>query len=230
MRPAQRLIARHIQCHQYISYKHINRSFHTRRTRTFRVNNSRIYALSNRYFSNTTPRQKRRVTTWLKRIGLTFCGSISVLLGWLYYNHHEEENWQRSLDFWGSLYPIYIHYRFTDIYTNNWEQSDRDAAFDKLHDRYGQKIYEIIIHLQGFYLKLGQLGASRTDIIPKQWVELLRKLEDECPYQPFDIIEEIIKSDFGINSTTEVFEYIDPKPLGSASIGQVISSEPIYTS
>ena len=161
------------------------------------------------------------ITLWLKRIGVASTSSILCLFGWLYYHHHDEENWGRSLYFWSTLYPVYVHYRFTDLRTANWSASDRDAAFERLHDKYRLTIYGVIVHLQGFYIKLGQLGAARTDIVPKQWVDLLRKLEDQCPSQPFHVIEEIVKSDFNIAETSEIFEFIDPTPLGSASIGQV---------
>eukprot|EP01084_Bolivina_argentea_P227299 383885_1 len=113
-------------------------------------------SLNKRYLTTTSSK-------WLKRIGITFSTSIGGLIGWLYYNHHEEENWRRSLYFWGNLYPIYVHYRCVDIYTKNWDEHKRHKAFQKLHEKYKYKIYNIVIHLQGFYLKLGQLGASRTE-------------------------------------------------------------------
>ena len=180
----------------------------------FRLNN-------NRYLSNYTKPKQNNIFKWFKRIGLSFCGSICILGGWLYYNHYDEENWRRSLYFWGNLYPIYVHYRLIDFMTKKSKEKDRNDAFEKLHNKYKYKIYNIAIDLQGFYLKLGQLGAARTDIIPIQWVELLRKLQDECPYQSFDIIQDILKKDFNINDISQIFQYIDPKPLGSASIGQV---------
>ena len=187
--------------------------------RSFNIKWRSVNKLHRRQYSNMN--RSSNLWKWMKRIGTGFGGSISILSAWFYFNHYEEENWRRSLYFWGNLYPIYLHYRFMDIYTKNSNQHDRDYAFNKLHDRYKQKIYDIVIHLQGFYLKLGQLGASRTDIIPIQWVELLRKLEDECPSQPFEVIQNIVTTDFNVDHTSEIFEYIDPEPLGAASIGQV---------
>eukprot|EP01083_Nonionella_stella_P163719 539721_1 len=202
------------------------RSFHLRKS-IFSVfypstQHKRIYELSiHRRFYNARIKSKRKIVTpWIRRVGFTLSASICALFSWLYYHHHEEENWRRSLYFWGNLYPVYLHYRFVDLWTKNAEPSHRDKTFQHLHERYKHKIYNIVIHLQGFYVKLGQIGAARTDVVPIQWVELLRQLEDQCPYQPFDIIEHIIKTDFDIDDTSQIFEYIDPIPLGAASIGQ----------
>jgi aarF domain-containing kinase len=120
------------------------------------------------------------------------------------------------------MYPIYVHYRAVDIWTKfkNYSPEERDAAFEELHPMYGEKIYDITEKLKGFYIKLGQLGASRPDMLPDSWVEKLRNLEDDCPHEEFHIIEEIICKDFGVDDISEIFEYIDKKPLGAASIGQ----------
>eukprot|EP01084_Bolivina_argentea_P145133 254468_1 len=88
----------------------------------------RIYELSiHRRFYNARIKSKRKmVTPWIRRVGFTLSASICALFSWLYYHHHEEENWRRSLYFWGNLYPVYLHYRFVDLWTKNAEPSHRD--------------------------------------------------------------------------------------------------------
>jgi len=70
------------------------------------------------------------------------------------------------------------------------------------------------------YIKLGQILSLRTDILPKNITEELKNLLDRLPEVPFDIMKELIG--FNLDKPVEdVFTYIDPDPLGSASIGQI---------
>ena len=70
------------------------------------------------------------------------------------------------------------------------------------------------------FIKLGQLLATRPDLVPEEYVTEFEKLHDRVQTLPFEVIEEVLKDEFG-NSLYQVFESIDPEPLGSASIAQV---------
>jgi ubiquinone biosynthesis protein len=67
------------------------------------------------------------------------------------------------------------------------------------------------------FVKLGQLLASRPDLLPDVYVEELGKLVDEVPPLPFAEIEPVIEQSLG----TDVFVRIDPTPLAAASIAQI---------
>jgi len=47
------------------------------------------------------------------------------------------------------------------------------------------------------YLKLGQLLASRPDLLPDVYIEELGKLVDEVPPFPFSEVEQIVREDLG---------------------------------
>lgn len=70
------------------------------------------------------------------------------------------------------------------------------------------------------YVKLGQLLATRPDLVPSSWIDELEKLHATVQPLPFEIIEGVLKEEFG-STLMEVFESFDPIPLGSASIAQV---------
>ncbi len=70
------------------------------------------------------------------------------------------------------------------------------------------------------FVKLGQLLASRPDLIPDDYVQEFAKLHDNVQSLPFERIEEVLLEEFGTNYS-EKFKIIDQKPLGSASIAQV---------
>ncbi len=70
------------------------------------------------------------------------------------------------------------------------------------------------------YVKLGQLLATRPDLIPPSWVGEFERLHASVQTLNFEVIEHVLRDEFG-SQLYEIFESIDSKPLGSASIAQV---------
>jgi ubiquinone biosynthesis protein len=70
------------------------------------------------------------------------------------------------------------------------------------------------------FVKLGQVLASRPDLVPDDFIQEFSKLHDRVNPLPFEVIEQVMKEEFG-NQLYEHFQSFDPKPLGSASIAQV---------
>lgn len=70
------------------------------------------------------------------------------------------------------------------------------------------------------FVKLGQLLASRPDLVPEDFVVEFSKLHDQVNPLPFQIVQKVLKEEFG-DRLEQHFLEIDPTPLGSASIAQV---------
>ncbi|MGE4191715.1 MAG: ABC1 kinase family protein, partial [Thermoanaerobaculia bacterium] len=70
------------------------------------------------------------------------------------------------------------------------------------------------------YIKLGQVLSLREDLLPKIITDELKNLLDRLPAVPLDRLKEIVEKDLD-RPVIAMFEWIDPEPLGSASIGQV---------
>jgi len=70
------------------------------------------------------------------------------------------------------------------------------------------------------YLKLGQLLASRPDLLPDVYIEELGKLVDEVPPFPFSEVERIVREDVGADAVAR----LEPEPLAAASIAQIHSA------
>ena len=83
-----------------------------------------------------------------------------------------------------------------------------------------KRIREALEKLGPSFIKLGQVLSTRPDIVPQSVVQELIKLQDKVAPIDFGIIEEILKRNYG-DKLWEIFAYIDPKPLASASISQV---------
>ena len=70
------------------------------------------------------------------------------------------------------------------------------------------------------YIKLGQLLSTRTDIIPPAYAAALTRLQDDVEPVGHDEIERLFAEEIGTD-TKSAFEWFDPEPLASASLGQV---------
>ncbi|ELW84790.1 TPA: AarF/ABC1/UbiB kinase family protein [Acinetobacter nosocomialis] len=71
------------------------------------------------------------------------------------------------------------------------------------------------------YIKLGQFIASTPSLFPREYVEEFQGCLDQTPTLPFSYIQGVLVSEFEGRDLSEIFSYIDEKPLASASIAQV---------
>lgn len=70
------------------------------------------------------------------------------------------------------------------------------------------------------FVKLGQLLATRPDLVPTDFVDEFKKLHDRVSSVPFVAIKKVLEEQFG-TEIDRVFREIDPMPLAAASIAQV---------
>lgn len=69
------------------------------------------------------------------------------------------------------------------------------------------------------YIKLGQVLSMRSDLLPREYIEALSKLQDKAPEITFEEVKAQIEKGLG-RPMDEVFVELDPEPLATASIGQ----------
>src|SRR5690349_8312838 len=70
------------------------------------------------------------------------------------------------------------------------------------------------------FIKLGQVLALRQDLLPPEIVEELKNLLDRLPVVPFERYLGLITKDLG-RPVEAMYSWIDPIPIGSASIAQI---------
>ncbi|HEY7269365.1 MAG TPA: AarF/UbiB family protein [Dehalococcoidia bacterium] len=81
-------------------------------------------------------------------------------------------------------------------------------------------IYNAAITNQGLLIKTGQFLSSRPDVLPDEYVEVLSKLQDALPPEPFDVIRGVVERELG-RPLEAVFASFDPEPIAAASLAQV---------
>jgi ubiquinone biosynthesis protein len=78
----------------------------------------------------------------------------------------------------------------------------------------------LLVELGPTFVKFGQVLSSRPDLLPADWIEELRTLQDAVPPFPLEEVRKQIEASLG-RPPEDLFRDIDSKPLASASIAQV---------
>ncbi len=92
---------------------------------------------------------------------------------------------------------------------------------DVLIDASGpQRIAAMLQQLGPTYVKIGQMMASRADVLPAEWIEELSKLQSEAAPFGYDDVNAIVTKELGSPPET-LYQTFDPIPFAAASTAQV---------
>lgn len=99
-----------------------------------------------------------------------------------------------------------------------WDEWQNRVEQNKL--KRATQLREILTKLGPTYIKVGQALSTRPDLIRKDFLDELIKLQDQLP--PFDsrIAFNILESELD-RSVEEIYSQISPEPIAAASLGQV---------
>ncbi len=70
------------------------------------------------------------------------------------------------------------------------------------------------------FVKLGQILATRGDLLPPDWIAELEQLHSRAPTLPFEELRTPVESALG-QPVESAFLRFDPRPLAAASMAQV---------
>ncbi|WP_096608302.1 AarF/UbiB family protein [Calothrix sp. NIES-2100] len=98
-----------------------------------------------------------------------------------------------------------------DEWQNQVEQNKRKRA---------TQLRELLTRLGPTFIKVGQALSTRPDLIRKDFLEELIKLQDQLPAFDNALAYQIIETELD-RSISEVFSELSPKPVAAASLGQV---------
>ncbi|WP_228035592.1 ABC1 kinase family protein [Oculatella sp. LEGE 06141] len=127
-----------------------------------------------------------------------------------YYRYRPWKAWWRALDIIWSFVGFVLGLK--------WDDWQHHVEVNK--SRRAIQLRKILTRLGPTFIKVGQALSTRPDLIRKDFLEELIKLQDQLPPfstpKAFDIIETELD-----RSIDEVFESISPAPIAAASLGQV---------
>ncbi|CAA0814948.1 ABC1 family protein [Striga hermonthica] len=132
---------------------------------------------------------------------------------------------------WGSIYKrrvkvftlaivIYLDYKALQMREKWTKKSKRADLWEKAHECNAKRVLNLIVELEGLWVKLGQYLSTRADVLPPAYIRLLRQLQDSLPARPLKEVCQTINRELG-KSMEDLFLTFDNIPLATASIAQV---------
>lgn len=159
--------------------------------------------------------------TVIRRTGRVVGGAVGlgVLGGSIAgtYFYVTEPGVQRGVRFWAQVGPIVGHYAWHRFCAKGDE--DRRARYQLLHVQHAPDARCVIEELRGMFIKVAQVMSVRPEIVPAEYRDEFRKLQDGAPPVRWDAVQTALETDLGAPIHT-MFDRIDEVPLGAASIGQ----------
>ena len=131
----------------------------------------------------------------------------------------------RSLRFYGHLLPVVAGYVRCLVWDSKRPEyrDDPDACqalWDRRHEWGAERVRRMVLELGGFYLKVGQVFATKSDLLPPQYVAALKSVFDDCPPLPGSVARHIVEHELG-GDVSELFSSFDAEALATATIAQV---------
>ncbi|XP_066148999.1 uncharacterized aarF domain-containing protein kinase 5 [Euwallacea fornicatus] len=114
---------------------------------------------------------------------------------------------------------ISVDYYFSMIGLSE-DSLNYNFMMSRIHQRSAERIRDGCLHNGGTYIKLGQGLVSLSHILPKEYIETLKVLQDKCLLRDKEELYKVFQQDFG-KKPEELFETFDVTPLAAASIAQV---------
>ena len=79
---------------------------------------------------------------------------------------------------------------------------------------------KLLEELGPMFVKMGQILANRSEILPQTFCDELRRLRSDVKPVPYEVVLRCLEEEYG-QKLGQVFDALDPNPLGSASLAQV---------
>lgn len=106
-----------------------------------------------------------------------------------------------------------------------------DGGIPDLHRRSAERMFDLLRHNGGLYLKIGQAIAMQSAIMPPEFQKMFSRMFDDAPQNSWEEVDKVIREDFGGRGVQEVFGVsfagdeakgvIERTARASASVAQV---------
>lgn len=103
------------------------------------------------------------------------------------------------------------------------EEIDTAARKNSISLPRAVRVRMVLEELGPTFIKLGQILSTRPDLIPPEWAQEFKKLQDDCKQVPFEDIYQVLSLEFP-GRLDQLFSSIEEEPLAAASIAQVHSA------
>jgi predicted unusual protein kinase regulating ubiquinone biosynthesis (AarF/ABC1/UbiB family) len=126
--------------------------------------------------------------------------------------HYRYRPWQafwRALRISFALLSLYLGLKW-----DAWQFPERSTS------KRAEQLRKILIRLGPTFIKVGQALSTRPDLIRKDFLDELVKLQDQLPPFPNEIAFAIVETELD-RPISEIYRQISESPVAAASLGQV---------
>jgi hypothetical protein len=131
-----------------------------------------------RFLSVRSIFQPRRLVKFT--VGTSLLAGLGFISYAVYESGPELEKIRRTSYFWSRMIPVYLHYRYQQVYFQLLPAKtaeEEDKIWFNLHNKYCDYVLNVVLHQRGVYIKLGQIASTRPDIIPKPYLKKFAQLQ-----------------------------------------------------
>ncbi|XP_064212499.1 aarF domain-containing kinase 1 isoform X2 [Tribolium castaneum] len=120
-----------------------------------------------------------------------------------------------------TVFQIGVIYK-KDLYGKGLDKNSQEYKELKsiCHKRSAEKLLELCCTNKGTYIKVGQHLAALDYLLPSEYVQTMKVLHSHAPTNPIEDVYKVIREDLK-KDPFEIFQTIEPEPLGTASLAQV---------
>ncbi|WP_390631199.1 ABC1 kinase family protein [Leptothermofonsia sichuanensis] len=104
---------------------------------------------------------------------------------------------------------------FLGLQWDSWQHRQEENKYKR-----AAQLRQTLTRLGPTFIKVGQALSTRPDLIRKDFLDELVKLQDQLPPFPNEIAYDIIEQELD-RSVEEIYKQISPQPVAAASLGQV---------
>ncbi len=115
---------------------------------------------------------------------------------------------------------VYLGIKANQLLQARWHPADMRERWSRFNRSSAEAIYATAIDLRGLILKGCQFLGSRSDVLPREYIEVLSKLQDRVPPKSFAVVRHTVEAELG-RPLEDVFEHFAEQPIASASLAQV---------
>ncbi|KAG1326690.1 putative protein ACTIVITY OF BC1 COMPLEX KINASE 7, chloroplastic [Cocos nucifera] len=127
--------------------------------------------------------------------------------------------WRRTIDIWTFLLILRLRVLLDNAkwaYLGGFTEEEQKIRRQKT----ASWLREQILQLGPAFIKLGQFSSTRSDILPREFVDELAKLQDRVPAFSPEKARAFIQSELG-SPVDVLFKEFEDRPIAAASLGQV---------
>lgn len=116
---------------------------------------------------------------------------------------------------------LFFRYGNSEVFKNaEWDDLLAEEAETPVIGDAPERLTDDLERLGPTFVKIGQLLASRADLLPLPYLNALSRLHEDVKPFPYAEVEKIVQEELGVR-ISKGFSYFNPEPLAAASLGQV---------